>query len=153
MSRVSIRAGKVADAIALAPRLRPEDALEVSLATGEDVEKSLLDSVRLSDECFAGVLGGQVIALGGVTFIKGWGIPWLVASPEALKFPITLVDAGRAAVARWEKSCDVLFNYTHVDNVTHHKWLKHIGFTVVSEAVPYGASQEPFFQFYRHSNV
>jgi hypothetical protein len=127
------------------------------LSAGPDLETTLLDSVLHSDECFAGVLEGRVIALWGISLLpldgKQVGVPWLVASPEALKFPMKLVGIGKEMVARWEHQCDYMTNLTHAENTVHHRWLDRIGFTFTPGTTPVGTHQAPFRQFYRYSNV
>jgi len=152
MTKPVIRPGTVADAISLAPRLRPEDALEISLTSEDSLEKTLLDSLEQSTECFAAEVDGLVIAMGGFRLLPGRiGIPWMVGSPEIEEYPVSMVAAGRVAVDRWASQCDVMANVTHKDNVVHHRWLRHIGFTFLPEEVPVGPQRAPFLQFYRHS--
>lgn len=153
MSCVSIRPGTVADAISLAPRLRDDDREELLLSQGDDLEKTLKDSVESSYECFAAELDGKVIALWGIALVpeKGWGIPWMLGSPESTQFPLKLVSIGKEAVSRWEPLCDVMTNLTYQGNVVHHRWLERIGFQFAPQEIPVGDSQAPFRQFYRHS--
>jgi len=155
MTSLVIRAGRVADALSLAPRLRPEDATELTLARGPDVERTLLDSILFSSECYTAEEDGKVIAIGGFGSVTTngscVGIPWMVGSPECLKYPKKLVEYGLASVARWESMCDVMSNVTHKDNVVHHRWLRRIGFSFLPNEVPVGDSGAPFLQFYRHS--
>lgn len=150
MSRVSFRPATEEDARAIARRLRPEDALELYLSSGPNIEQTLLDSVGLSDECFAAEADGAVIALGGVGFIADFAIPWLVCTPEALRFPKLMVEEARKAIARWDKRGAVrMFNFSHADNTVHHRWLEHLGFTFDPHPHLRGELQTPFRHFYR----
>lgn len=152
MTKPLIRPGTVADAISLATRLRPEDALEITLTSEDPIEKALIESLKLSTECFAAEVDGLVIAMGGFRLLPGRiGIPWMVGSPEIEDHPVSMVAAGRVAVDRWASQCDVMANVSHQDNVVHHRWLVHIGFTFMPEVVPVGPQRAPFRQFYRHS--
>lgn len=156
MSRVLIREGRWQDAIDLAPRLRPADLLEMKLSSGPDIETTLLKSVALSDECWAGEEDGQLIALGGVApfpGLPGCGAPWLVASEEAVRRPIQLVKAGREYAARWGEKYPLLLNYVHAENAVHIAWLKRVGFTFGDTLPDYGIGKAPFTLFYRYSNV
>lgn len=153
MSKVTIRPGTVEDAVSLGPRLREEDAMELTLTSAGTPTDILKESLEFSDECFSAVVDGVVIAMGGFALEPktSMGIPWLVGSPEIERHPVTLVAAGRSAVDRWEKQCTVMANVTHQDNVVHHRWLKAIGFTFLDAVVPLGPSKAPFLQFYRYS--
>lgn len=153
MTKPVIRKGTIEDARSLAPRLRPEDALELTLSHGPDLFATLVESIRFSSECFAAEEGGVVIALGGFGVVEGteMGVPWLVGSPEVLRHPVTLVAAGRVAVERWEKQCTLMSNLTHEDNHVHHRWLRHLGFSFTNGTFPVGESSAPFKQFYRYS--
>lgn len=150
---VIIRPGTVQDAHSIAPRLREADRKEILLGWGEDVLGALVASVEASHECFAGELNGVPIALGGIVGRDGGGFPWLVGSPECVRFPVKLTSAGIVAVARWEREFQVMCNYSHIDNTVHHAWLRNLGFSFMPDAVPYGPRQAPFFLFYRCANV
>lgn len=124
--------------------------MELQESSGPDVEKTLLESVISSHECFAGAEDGKVIALGGVCLVGRTGIPWLVCSPEAVRHPVKLVAVGREAVSRWEPLCDVMVNFTHPANTVHHRWLERIGFRFSPHMVPVGPNRTPFKHFYRY---
>ena len=153
MKALTFRPATEQDAISLAPRLRPEDTLELFLANGMATEDSLKESVAISTECTAACEGDVVVALYGFCLIEGTtiGAPWLVCAPELLKHRKVLVTEGKASVQRWAPLCTYMTNFTHADNHVHHSWLRHIGFTFMPEEVPMGASKAPFLQFYRHS--
>jgi len=126
---VVVRVVTTIDAAELAPRLREEDKRELELASGMSVEDALRASVDASDEVWIGEEDGKVIAVGGVRFIHGFGIPWLVATPEALKYPKKLVQVGRETTSRWVQNCTCLCNAAWSGNPRHIEWLKRIGFT------------------------
>lgn len=153
MSKPLIRPGTLQDCLSLAPRLRPEDALELELASGKTPLEVLKESLEVSSECFAAEADGLVIAMGGCRYIEEMsvGVPWLVGSPEILNHPVSLVAAGRVAVDRWGKNCSVLCNLTHAENHVHHRWLRHIGFSFMPDPWPMGPTRAPFLQFFRHS--
>lgn len=148
-----IRPGVHEDASTLAPRLRPQDALELTLSDGPDLASTLARSVAFSTDCWAAEEDGRVIALGGFGVAEGTaiGIPWMVGSPEVTKYPVKLVSVGREAVARWEPLCEVMMNFSHAENRLHHRWLERIGFTLAKDPIPWGHAGAPFIQFYRYS--
>lgn len=156
MTKPLIRKATREDCIDLAPRLRPEDATELTLSSGPNLKRTLLESLKFSSECFVAEEEGKVICIWGFgTFLyednkTKVGVPWMVGSPEMMNYPVTIVAAGRASVDRWEKQCDCMCNLTHIDNTIHHKWLKHIGFEFMPDVVPTGPTQAPFLQFYRY---
>lgn len=156
MSKPIIRPGTRKDCHDLAPRLRPEDALELRLSSGKEPLQVLLDSFAFSSECFVAEEDGLVIAIGGFgTFLHGEkktkvGVPWMVGSPEMMRHPVTMVAAGRVAVDRWDSQCECMCNLTHQDNTAHHRWLHHIGFEFMPDVVPTGPTKAPFLQFYRY---
>lgn len=150
MREVVIRPGRVADALSLSPGLREEDRLELQEASGPDVEKALIEAVLSSFECFAGVEGEKVIAIGGLCLAGRIGIPWLVCSPEAVRHPKKLVEVGREAISRWEHLCELMVNFTHPANTVHHRWIERIGFHFSPGMVPVGPNKTPFKHFYRY---
>ena len=154
MSKVLVRAGTVVDAISLAPRLRANDARELTLSNGPDLEDTLQNAVAVSCECFAAEEDGKVIALWGMAQpVPDTGVPWFVGSDETAKHPRKVIQFGKEMVKRWESRCSLMMNYTHVENTVHHRWLAHIGFSFMPGTVPVGASSSPFLHFYRYSNV
>lgn len=150
MKQLIFREGTLEDALSLAPRLRPEDALEV-VAFGEPAAEALKASLECAEETLAAVEDGVVIALGGITIKGSFGVPWFLGSKESVKYPLQWVKMGKTLIARWEKKCSVMTNFTHPDNTVHHQWLEHLGFTFLPGTVPYGPFNTPFRQFYRSS--
>lgn len=151
-----IRPGTLEDASSLAPRLRQADARELTLAAGPDLTATLRASIANSAESWAAEQSGEVIALGGVTFIAGpqrLGVPWMVGSDELLQHPVKLVREGRRFVSLWGRQCDTLTNFVHAENRAHIEWLKRIGFTMGPVFPEWGHGKAPFIQFHRYNNV
>lgn len=153
MSRTEIRQATLEDVIALAFRLRKEDFEEAVLLGGPDVLASLTLSLKASAECYAGLVDGQVVALWGVSFENHEGFPWLMASDGVEEFPILLTKVGRTITSRWLKRCSILHNWSSINNVVHHNWLKLLGFTLGDVVENFGVAKAPFLHFYRRNNV
>ena len=145
---ITYRPATAADALALAPRLREADRLEVFLAAG-DVHAALLASIEAPGLSLAATnSGGEVIALFGVSDGPDMGIPWMLASDEIMKHPRHLVDGCRRWVSEMLPRYRLLVNYVHAENATAIAWLQHIGFTIGTLVEDFGVAKAPFYQFY-----
>lgn len=145
---LTYRVATEADARDLAPRLRESDRTEITLSSGPDNEKTLVESVRLSVEAHCAVEDGKVICLWGIGEQDCDGVPWMVASPEAMKHPKKLVKRTRQIIKRWSRHYRLLYNMVHAENITTIRWLKSVGFTIGPLEPAYGVGKAPFHLFF-----
>jgi hypothetical protein len=135
----------------IAPRLRAADRLEIVAAEGhEDVLAILRQSVRASHltwTCCAP--DGEPFALLGVAplnLLAGQGVPWLLATDRADRFPRALLVEPRRLIPQMRRLYPELVNYVHAENVRSIGWLRRLGFAI-EPARPFGARGEPFHRF------
>lgn len=152
---ITYRQATLDDAVSLSKRLRREDAIEVSLTTGDAPEATLKASVGspAAEESWAAVgTDGKVIALWGVhRYQLVAGIPWMLASPEVTRYSKRLVKDGRQWVNRINLSFPILTNMVHADNTSAINWLKSLGFTIGALYPEFGVGKAPFYQFHKYS--
>jgi len=142
------------DVIAIMPRLREADLLELELAAGPDVEATLRRAVETPGENLAGELDGEVVVLGGcASFSEGVGVPWMVGTDALTRDLRTFIQLGEVMLARYEKQYTLLTNFVHAENAVHIRWLRHIGFSFGETIPDFGVGKAPFIQFYRYSHV
>jgi hypothetical protein len=148
---VVIRPLQPDDMLALAPRLRPLDALEVAcMAPDQPVHEALVEAGRASLRGRAGFLDGDLVACWGVTARTPFsteGTPWLLAT-DALERPEVrraFIRHGREEHARLTEGFRYLWNLVHEDNCVAIRWLKHMGFRFPGNSVD--LQGEPFLYF------
>lgn len=149
---IRYRTATLDDAVSLSKRLRPEDATEVSLTSGDPLEVILVRSVTESEQAVVAEVDGLVIAVWGVRReMLVVGIPWLLCSPEVSRYSKRLVADGRSWVERINLSYPILTNMVYSKNTSSINWLKHLGFTIGELNPEFGVGKAPFYQFYKHS--
>lgn len=151
---VEFRPAGPRDADWLGPRLRAGDLAEIQAVHGEQVDPTALlhQALAVTPEALAAVARGQVVALLGCApaAAERFGVPWLLGSDEAMRYPRVFVAAGRAAVRGWLAQYGHLENQVDVRNVASLRWLQRLGFEVHPPR-PYGAQGLPFSRFTRYT--
>lgn len=113
--------------------MRVED-VEECYAGGVRPYNALYTGVCISDVCHTLIdpKTGNPGAMLGInpTAYTGVGNIWLLGTPAIEQNAITFLRHSKPWLAEQEKACgyDALFNYTHVNNRVHHRWLKWLGF-------------------------
>lgn len=148
---MSFREVRPGDIEHVAAHLRESDRHEITSAQGhEDVLAILQQSVRASHLVWTcAAPDDEPIALLGVAplnLLAGKGVPWMLATDRADKFPRIMLAGGRDMTALWLKTYPQLENYVHADNAKSVRWLKWLGYTI-HDAKPFGAKGEPFHRF------
>lgn len=136
----------------VAANMRANDVKECE-ALGFTPLRSLTVSVKLSTVAYT-LLDHQaepVAILGvGMGLCPEWGAIWLLGTKGIEDNSMTFLRHSMPVLQRLYKESgkDVLYNYTHVDNELHHKWLKWLGFKFIrrTELGPYN---ESFYEFAR----
>lgn len=147
---VTIAYATQAHAEALAPNLRPEDAAEVLASGGFTPLEALTASLAASDEAFALLFDGEVVALWGVAPIRAGllgppvaGAVWLLGSPALSKHRRHWLRLCRPAVAGMLHRWGVLVNAVDARYGAALRWARWLGFTV-GEPEPRGVNGEMF---------
>lgn len=139
----------------LKPRLREADRIELTLATGKSPEEALDDAIHLSTESYVWVERGVVLCVFGVVQHPedtGVGIPWLMASDEAVTVGKRLVRHCGKKIEELSVGYRLLFNMVYQENRVAIRWLQWCGFTF-SSPVPCGPSSAMFLPFYKNVEV
>jgi len=150
---IETRPARFADARALAPRLRFEDAGEIAATWGLEPCEGLCLCLLQSDRAFALVEAAQVVALWGVGGARAGGlelgIPWLLAADGLFSRRREFLRRSRGWVDRLLLDYDLLTNLTLARNTAHLRWLAWCGFRVLRVHRRHGSAGLPYCEFYR----
>jgi hypothetical protein len=147
---VIIREARVADAVALAPRLREADRRECIANTGITPEFILPHSVATPGSTWALEANGECIGLFGVDTVFGhpqFGIIWMVTSDEILKHRRQLLRDTPVLLDKIHQTYPLLGNHVDARNTVHIRWLKWLGFSMLRVLPEFGAERRPFIEF------
>ena len=143
-------------ALALGPRLLGADELEVRASSGMEPTEACESSVAASQEAYALVVEGEVLALWGVAPLGAWhlfgalrpGAVWCLVSRDAPRHRRLLARRSRAALEDLLTRWDWLGNYVDARYVSALRWVQWLGFHVAPHAVPWGVARLPFHEIY-----
>lgn len=145
-----VRPAALADAEALAPRLRPADLREIAARSGEAPVEVLRRGVG-AGKCYAiESHSGDVVALFGVSpsHEPKLGIVWLLGSEELVRHKTTFLRHSREWLARLAEGYALLGNLVDERNTVHVRWLQWLGFRFLRR-IPLGRNGETFIEFVR----
>lgn len=142
----TLREAVPADADYFAPRLRESDRIELTASQGRDVRLTLQRSIEISAISTVAEFGGKPVLLLGCAGREGLGVPWLVATTEAAKYPAALHKIAKQHVTRFLRHWPALLNCVDERNAVSVRWLERLGFEV-HEAIPFGINGERFRPF------
>jgi hypothetical protein len=98
-----------------------------------DPEEMIGDEVRLSFMAWAGVVRGEVIALGGVRcrdIFSEEAYVWMVCSERVERFPLSFIRGTLEAFTLAKACFKTVYGYVVADFHTSIRWLEWMGFTV-----------------------
>lgn len=139
-----------ADCVWIADHMRREDRIEVEAFNHEPYPVLLL-GMEHSHICYTLVSPeGEPVAMLGVMdgFSPEFGRIWLLGTPGIEKYGYRFLRYSKQVLQEFydKTGYEAFYNYTHKDNVVHHKWLKWLGFTFLRR-VDFGGSG--FLEFVR----
>jgi hypothetical protein len=156
---VTIRPAVPFDAEYLAPRLRDVDVAEIRDSNGASPLASLLAGIEISEWCHAAVVGGEVVALFGVSPLTPGrattqeprvGVPWLLGSDGIYAIPLrTFCRSAKMNLEIMHDSFPHLVNVVSCTNTVHIQWLAWLGFQFTALHPKYGKGRQPSLQFER----
>lgn len=135
----------------IAANMRLEDIMECACLWHTPLDALLL-GFEHSDVCYTLVdPEGEPVAMLGVVAsptYENFGSIWLLGTPGIEKFSYRFLRHSKKVLNEFydETGYDAMYNYTHKDNVVHHKWLQWLGFTFLRR-VNFGNSG--FIEFVR----
>lgn len=139
-----LRPATIEDAIALEPRLREADRVELAAAGYHDFLSPLTEGIELSAEAWAFEVNGTVHAIMGIAPFDGFASPWLLGSNELFDFKRQLCTLPHQFTPRWAQTYGLLKNYVHAENTQSIRWLRRMGFTIEAPIKLNGADFHPF---------
>lgn len=146
----TVRPSTQADAVDLAPLMRPEDAQEVFSASGKSPLGALMAGLRESETCLTVEYDGKPAAMFGV--VPGnirdtaLGYVWLLGSPAIEDFARDFLRESKDRLKELGEGYDVLTNYVDCRNQAHLRWLEWLGFEFGAVDEKYGIEQVPFIR-------
>jgi hypothetical protein len=150
------RAAKVADAFALAPRIREADRREIDAASGREPLEVLLSALESSRVARTIAFGDTVLAMHGATDLPGYdgaiGFPWLIASDDLLAHRGPFLRTSRREANDLLAHYANLYGLVHAQNTVHIRWIEWTGFTL-GTTLSAGRRGEAFTAFWRKRNV
>lgn len=147
-----IREVREGDLSYLGNNLRDDDKKELFAVSGHDNYAKMLElSVAASDEVLVGSRIGQPAGViwGIVEYSDKSAMVWALATDHILDFRVPFLKTSLQTIARWFKErpeTTHLFNFVHVDNEMHIRWLKWLGADIMP-AVEFGAERQMFHPF------
>ena len=137
----------------LAPHLRPADVAEVDASCGLAPLEALRASVAVSEEAWAGLVDGEVVAVFGVAPAAGAAsslltgpeahVVWLLTGMAVHKHAVTFARCSRLVLAALLSRYPALCNAVDARNRAALRWATWLGFGVGTPA-PFGVAQLPF---------
>lgn len=155
MSRLAVKVEIVpatdSHALDLAQRLRLDDLREIWAAGRVTPHRALLRALRVKGEAWAGLADGRIVCMFGVTDAGGstlarQGVPWLLGSTDLPDHATAFLRRNGAFIARSRREYRLLFNYVDCRNVNAIRWLRWLGFAIMSPE-PHGPFGLPFCRF------
>jgi hypothetical protein len=146
---INFREATVADLVALAPRLRPEDRAECLAASGVAPEVSLPAAIALGPVWVWTVSGIPECAIGllPITGTPTSGAVWMLGTNELLKHVRYMVKNLPTVIDMLHDHYPLLGNYVDQRNTTHISFIKHCGFSLLRVIPDYGVERRPFIEF------
>jgi len=139
----------------LAPRLRPEDIIEITVASpGLELEEILNTCVESSTETYAVVddLDGCVAIFGVRDMDEDSGIPWFLSCDLFFsKYKRRFIKEGPEYLTKLFGSKKHLYNYVSQDNRRSQRWLRSLGFTIYNKQ-PIQFKDVVFYAFDKRGN-
>lgn len=146
---VEVVAATVAHAEAMLPHMRQADIDECWAAARHTPEQALLDGLRYSTACWAGIVDGEVVCMFGVaplSLLGAVGIPWMLGTDAIERHQFAFLRRSRAYLPTMMALYGTLANYVDERNVVAQRWLRWMGFAL-REPEPFGPDRMLFRRF------
>ena len=138
----------------LAPRLRPEDIIEITVASPDlELEEILNLCVESSTDSYAVVDqdDGCVAIFGVRDMDKDSGIPWFLSCELFFsKYKKRFIKEGPEYLKKLFGSKKHLYNYVSQDNTRSQRWLQSLGFTIYKQEIKF--KDVVFYAFDKRGN-
>ena len=138
----------------LAPRLRPEDIIEITVTSPDlELEEILNLCVDTSTDTYAVVDDDDgCVALFGVRDMdEDSGIPWFLSCELFFsKYKKRFIKEGPEYLKKLFGSKKHLYNYVSQDNTRSQRWLQSLGFTIYKQEIKF--KDVVFYAFDKRGN-
>ena len=138
----------------LAPRLRPEDIVEITVASPDlELEEILNLCVETSTDTYAVVdeEDGCVAIFGVRDMDEDSGIPWFLSCELFFsKYKRRFIKEGPEYLKKLFGSKKHLYNYVSKDNTKSQRWLQSLGFTIHKQIINF--KDVEFYAFDKRGN-
>lgn len=144
------------DLVAIASRIRPTDRLELAATSGiQDATVSILAIARMPNQrlwLFYDAQGEPQGAFGLIIEDNYMGIPWLISSDFLFDNSLTFLKGSKAVMETFTELDLFMIGNVWVDHTRSIKWLKWLGFDVVTtQTYIYHDPDMEFYRFYHRS--
>ncbi len=142
------------DAWDVGQHLRRGDYDELYAATGTDPVHTVVKSFEAHPEScyiFRWDKNDAPLAIWGCVpaFVNGLAVPWMVATPDAMRYPREIITISREFTKEWNDQYPLLVNYVDARNKISIRWLKSMGYSFIQLHAEYGFAKIPFWEFVR----
>jgi len=125
----------------LAPRLRPEDITEITVASPELKLEEILNLCVDTSTYTRAVVDDEdgCVAIYGVRDMdKDSGIPWFLSCDLFFtKYKKRFIKEGPCVLKKLFGSKTHLYNYVSKENIKSQRWLKSLGFTIHKQEIKF----------------
>jgi len=149
---IVVRKTLLPDVKYIAPRLRKADLRELKANSPAKPDVALMTSVWLSNPCYTICVYGEPIGLFGLCPQKDVGVVWMMGTDKVLQIKHTFLKASKEWLNYLLELKPVLFNFIHEKNTIHIKWLRWLGFSIISKKEGFGLNGETFYEFVKIKN-
>ena len=150
---IKARRSIIKDCYSIAPRMRKADIIEITAAGCPNPLEALLDGYSHSKECYTVIDKDNIPhAIFGCCPIENdptIASIWLLGTDDIFTHRIRFLRESKKYLNIISKPFDLTFNYVHVDNTLHVRWLKWLDFSIIREIEGYGINNENFYEFAR----
>lgn len=154
--RVEVERATAAHAADLAARMRAADREEVRASGDHTPLEALQMSLERTAYPVAGLFNGRVECIFGVSnlwVLGSIGVPWLLGSETLPLYARPFLRESRRYVDAMRDRFRLLTNHVDARNEMSIRWLKWLGFAIMSPE-PFGPFGLPFHRFeWRAGNV
>jgi hypothetical protein len=115
---------------AIAPYLRGADVDELTDGPGISPAWGVAYSIAGSRPGYAALADGKTAVIFGIgpSLEKGLGVPWLLATEEIERHPVTFYRASKRLFPKVTEGYDRLVNWVDARNTLSLRWLAWLGF-------------------------
>ncbi len=153
MRNGSVQQANFDDAYEVGKHLRKCDYDELFASTGRDPVHTTVQSFEACPEdcfIFRWERNSQPLAIWGcVPGSDGVAVPWMVAVPDAMRFPREIITISKRFTRQWNDRYHLLVNFVDARNATSIRWLKSMGYSFIQLHEEYGFAKIPFYEFVR----